>query len=298
MKHVSRKIALVGCLGVDPVDVFSLAKNHWVEQLVLVGEGSKGLAEIVNGLLEKWGFVDQPRVLAETIEKAANAAVTILNPFTGPCIAESQMESIKRKTSQLESDVKNLRSNGFKGTLLVITEPVDVLTAVALKASGLEAGNVIGIGTSELDVPTANRSAQNVWCTGMRSNTAFIDHCDPNCPHFELVVTGAAHLTNKDFNYSGNRVAGMALCVSRICQAIVNDEHEILPVSTWLTGQYGISGACVTVPCVLGANGVERIVELPITSAERSRMQTHASAVRELTERAKTNKKRAVAASL
>ena len=298
MKYLARKIALVGCLGIDPVDIFSLAKNHWVEGLVLTGDGSEALADIVNRMLDRWGVPDQPRVRSVSMEQAANAAIAIMNPFTGPCIAESRLESVQRKASRLESDIRELRANGFNGKLLIVTEPVDVLTSTAVKASGLDAGSVIGMGTSEFDVPTAKRSTPNVWCTGMRGDAAFIDHCDPNCHHFEDVVSDAAKITPGAFKFSGNRVAGMALCVARICQAILNDEHEILPVSTWLSGQYGISGTAITVPCILGREGVERIVELPITSAERKRMERHASDVRDLFGKIKSERRRAYAASL
>ena len=296
MKYLSRKIAVVGCLGVDPVDIFSLARNHWLEELVLAGDGSEALAEIVNRMLNRWLLPERVRVRPVTIDKAANAAIAIMNPFPEPGIAESQQASIRRKVSRLQSDVLALRDNGFEGNLLIIAEPVDVLTAVALKASGLEAGSVIGMGTNELDLPTAKPSAQSVWCTGMRGEAAFIDHCDPNCQHFETVVSGAAGISASEFNFTGNRVAGMALCVSRICQAILNDEHEILPVSTWLTGQYCISGVSLTVPCILGRNGVEKIVELPITSAERSRMQKRAASVRDLTQRVKVESRLTAAA--
>jgi L-lactate dehydrogenase len=230
MKYLSRKIALIGCLGVDPVDIFSLAKNHWVEQVMLAGEGSEPLADIVNRMLDRWGLPDQPRVMFGPIEQAADAAIAIMNPYSGPCIGESRLESVRRKAGRLETDIGTLRGKGFNGKLLIITEPVDILTSTALQASGLDSGSVIGMGTNELDGPTVKRSTPSVWCTGMRGDAAFIDHCDPNCHHFESVVDDAAKIKAGGFNFSGNRVAGMALCVSRVCQAILNDEHEILQV--------------------------------------------------------------------
>jgi L-lactate dehydrogenase len=296
MNYLSREIALVGCQGIDPVDVFSLAKSHWIEGLLLVGEGSELLAEITNRMLDKWALSNQARVRPATIEKAAPAAIAILNPFVGPCVAETKFESIRRIAERLRSDVNALRKGGFVGTLLVIAEPVEVLTAYALKASGLDSNRVLGMGSSTLNFPTAKHTA--VWCTGKRGDAAFIDHCDPNCAHFESVVSNAAKITPNELNYSGNRSVGMALCVSRICQAILNDEHEIFPVTSWLNGQYGVSGVPATVPCVLGRNGVERIVELPITSTERLRLQSHAADVRESIENLNPSQKRASAASL
>jgi L-lactate dehydrogenase len=247
-------------------------------------------------MLERWGLSEQARVSAAGFEKAAKAAVAILNPHTAPCIAESQLESVERRAAQLRSDVKALVEKGFRGTLVVIAEPTEVLTAVALKASGLDSNSVIGMAASTLNIPSAKQTA--VWCTGKRGGSAFLDHCDPNCAHFESVIAEAAQITRNDFRYSGNRIAGMALCVSRICQAILNDEHEILPVSTWMNGEYGVFGVPATVPCVLGRNGVERIVELPVTSSEGLRIQSHAVEVREMIESLDKRRRRAFAASL
>ncbi len=296
MRHLSRKIALVGCSGIDPIDVFSLAKNHWIDGMVLTGEGSESLAETTNRMLDRWGSSEQASVKAAGFEKAAKAAIAILNPHAASCIAESQLESVERRAAQLQLDVKALLEKGFSGTLLVIAEPTEVLVAVALEASGLDSNSVIGMGASALNIPSAKQTA--VWCTGRKGDCAFIDHCDPNCAHFESVVAEAANVNRNDFRYGGNRIAGMALCVSRICQAVLNDEHEILPVSTWLNGQYGVSGVPATVPCVLGWNGVERIVELPITFSERLRIQSHAAEVREMVASLKTGRRRAFAASL
>jgi L-lactate dehydrogenase len=296
MNYLSRKIALIGCLGIDPVDVFSLAKNHWLRGLLLVGEGSESLAETTNRMLAHWGPPEHQQVRAAGFEEAAKTAIVILNPFTGPCIAESKLESVRRKTARLEHDISKLRTSGFEGMLLVITDPVEVLTAAALKISGFETNRVIGMGASNFDLPAAKHTS--VWCTGMRSDSPFIDQCDPNCTHFESVVAGAAKISGDKIDYSGNRIAGMALCVSRVCQAILNDEHEILPVTTWLNGQYDVTGVPATVPCVLGRNGVERIIELPITSAERFRIRSRASDVRDVIESMKSDGRRSLAASI
>jgi L-lactate dehydrogenase len=68
----------------------------------------------------------------------------------------------------------------------------------------------------------------------------------------------------------------IASCVVRICEAVLRDEHTVLPVSTMTRGQHGIEGVYLSLPCVVGRRGVERIIELPLSQSEREGL--HASA--------------------
>ena len=62
----------------------------------------------------------------------------------------------------------------------------------------------------------------------------------------------------------------IASCVARICEAILRDEHTVLPVSTMTRGEYGIDGIYLSLPCVVGRHGVERVIELPLNEEERT----------------------------
>ena len=68
----------------------------------------------------------------------------------------------------------------------------------------------------------------------------------------------------------------IASCVARICEAILRDEHTVLPVSTLLSGQYGLSGVYLSLPCVVGRSGVERVIEMPLDAAEHAGLHNSA----------------------
>jgi len=69
----------------------------------------------------------------------------------------------------------------------------------------------------------------------------------------------------------------------RICEAVLRDEHSVLPVSTLTTGQYGIEGVYLSLPCVIGRGGVERVIELPLDEAERAGLRASAETLRRTT---------------
>ena len=74
---------------------------------------------------------------------------------------------------------------------------------------------------------------------------------------------------------------GIADSVRRIVSAIVNDEHTILPVSTKLSGEYGVFDVCMGIPCIVGRNGIEQILEIPLDSTEKARFMESASSLKE-----------------
>jgi L-lactate dehydrogenase len=276
MKTKKNRIAIIGCEGVDPIDAFSLAKNDWLDELVLVGKENDHLEALTLGLLVKWAGREHAAVRSGGFQTAKKADIAILNATTVSRTCECESERLRRIAERVRSDVRALVDCGFKGVLIVTSTPVDVLSFVALQAVGCEPGRIIGLPTNG-EVADAET---NVWCSGKQGKSNFLDHCDPSCAHFEQVVHLSGKYKPADLHFSGNRVAGMALCVTRICEAVIKDEHELLPVSAFLNGEYDLSGIFMTVPCLIGRNGVERIVALPVTQAERLRMLEHAARVR------------------
>jgi L-lactate dehydrogenase len=294
MKPKKNRIAIIGCEGIDPIDVFSLAKNDWLDELVLVGDGNHHLKALTLGLLEKWVGREHATVRTGVFRNAEEADVAILNSVSKMRTGECEAERLNRIAKSVRSDVRTLIDSGFRGVLIVTSVPVDVTSFVALQAGRFESGRVIGLPTNGNE-PADNSSS--IWCSGKQGKANFLDHCDPTCAHFEQVVGIAGQSAEAPLRFTGNRIAGMALCVTRICEAVIKDENELLPVSAFLTGEYGISGIFMTVPCLIGRNGVERIVKLPVSSAERFRMFDHAAKVRRLLEKV-TNSRSAAAAIL
>ena len=193
--------------------------------------------------------------------------------------------------------------------LLIVSNPVDVLTCMAHKLSGLPAGRVIGSGTVLDTARLKYLLGQRLGVDG-RNVHAFIigEHGDS-----ELAVWSGANVSGipldhfcelrgyyehdkadewlqrevRDSAYEiirrkGATYYGVAMAVTRIAHAIVRDEHSVLPVSNLLQGQYGIDGLCMSIPAVVGRNGVEDTLEIPLSPAEREALAASAATLRQV----------------
>ncbi len=277
-------IALIGNADIDAADIFSLVKSSHPGEVILVGNESKKVAESVCSLLAGSFTTHVCDVISGSYSDAIRADIVVIAASAERVPSESVSEHMLRTAEAVRRDVRSVVDSGFDGVMLVTTNPIDIMCYVAKEESKFPAERIIGLGTSvDLDALTQIHSpAPNTWCSGMHFNTAFLDHCDPTCPHFESVVQKARAVHLNDLNYAGNRTAGMATCVSRICKAIVNNEREVFPVSAFLRGEYDESGLFLTVPCVIGRNGVERIVKLPTRESEKQRIRKYAAELRGL----------------
>jgi L-lactate dehydrogenase len=184
--------------------------------------------------------------------------------------------------------------------LLVASNPVDVLARVAQLESGLAACKVIGSGTvidtsrlrellaRKLDVDARHVHAFVIGEHGDSSVAAWSTASVGGIPLAEY--PGAARLASRDallqevrhaafqvIQLKGNTRFAIAACVHRICEAILRNERSILPVSTLLTGQYGLSGVYLSTPCIVGAGGVEAVLELPLDEGELAGLRASAA---------------------
>jgi L-lactate dehydrogenase len=94
----------------------------------------------------------------------------------------------------------------------------------------------------------------------------------------EDVRTSAYEIIKK----KGATYYGIAMAVGKICRSIVSDEKSMLPVSVELEGEYGLSGLSISVPCIVGKNGVEQILEMPLNVQERRELKKSADSLKKV----------------
>ena len=108
----------------------------------------------------------------------------------------------------------------------------------------------------------------------------FCEGAGIECPDFDELLRRVRRAAPDIIERKGYTSYAIASCVARICEAVLRDEHTVLPVSTRLTGQYGIDGVYLSLPCVVGRGGVERRIELPLDDAERAGLDASAAVLR------------------
>ena len=187
--------------------------------------------------------------------------------------------------------------------MLIVSNPVDILTTVALKLSGMAENKVIGSGTV-LDTARLKYELSNHLNVDSRSIHAFIigEHGDSEIAawssanvsgiplekfcqmrghtnHDEATEKIAEIVKNSAYEIIERKKAtyfGVATAVKRICEAIVRDEKSILPISSVMNGSFGIDGISLSMPAILGKDGVECLVPIQLNTEEISKLQQSA----------------------
>ncbi len=305
MKY-AQKCAVIGCGNVGATTAYSLMLSGLFNEIVLLDidkKRAKGEAEdIAHGI----PFNSPVEIYAGDYSDIDDAGIVIITAGVSQRPGETRIDLVQRNTKVFSSIVDQITATKFDGIILVVTNPVDILTYVTIALSKFDPKKVLGSGTV-LDTARLKQLMGNKFGVDARNIHTFIigEHGDS-----ELPVWSSANVSGIDINsycdsfvcdcdegslrstfenvrdaaYSiidakGATYYAIAEAVKRIVTAIVRDERAILPVSALLSGQYGVNDVCLGVPCVIGKNGIEEILEIPLNEDEKKDFLRSANAI-------------------
>ena len=302
----TQKCAVIGCGNVGATTAYSLMLSGLFNEIVLIdidATRAKGEAEdIAQGI----PFNSPVEIYAGSYSDIDNAGIVIITAGVSQKPGETRIDLIQRNTKVFSSIIDQITSTRFDGIILVVTNPVDILTYVTIALSKFDPKRVLGSGTvldtARLKQLMGNRlgvDARNihtfiigehgdselpVWSSANVSGIDIDSYCSNFAQDFNELTLQSTFERVRDAAYSiieakGATYYAIAESVKRIVTAIVRDERAILPVSTLLTGQYGISDVCLGVPCVVGKNGIEEILQIPLSAEEKKRFVRSANAL-------------------
>ena len=302
----TQKCAVIGCGNVGATTAYSLMLSGLFNEIVLIdidATRAKGEAEdIAHGI----PFNSPVEIYAGSYSDIDNAGIVIITAGVSQKPGETRIDLIQRNTKVFSSIIDQITSTRFDGIILVVTNPVDILTYVTIALSKFDPKRVLGSGTvldtARLKQLMGNRlgvDARNihtfiigehgdselpVWSSANVSGIDIDSYCSNFAQDFNELTLQSTFERVRDAAYSiieakGATYYAIAESVKRIVTAIVRDERAILPVSTLLTGQYGISDVCLGVPCVVGKNGIEEILQIPLSAEEKKRFVRSANAL-------------------
>lgn len=305
MKY-AQKCAVIGCGNVGATTAYSLMLSGLFNEIVLLDIDAKRARGEAEDIAHGIPFNSPVEIYAGNYSDIEDAGIVIITAGVSQKPGETRIDLIQRNTKVFSSIIDQITATKFDGIILVVTNPVDILTYVTIALSKFDPRRVLGSGTV-LDTARLKQLMGNKFGVDARNIHTFIigEHGDS-----ELPVWSSANVSGIDINsYCNNFVCdcndsalqttfesvrdaaysiieakgatyyAIAEAVKRIVTAIVRDERTILPVSTLLTGQYGISDVCLGVPCVVGKNGVEEILEIPLSETERKNFIRSANAL-------------------
>ena len=308
-----RKVAVVGCGFVGSASAFALMESGLFSEMVLIDvnqEKAEGEAlDISHGL----PFAKPMQIYAGDYKDAADAAVVVVTAGAGQKPGETRLDLVKKNVGIFKSIIPEIAKYNKDGILLIVANPVDILTYAAAKLSGFPENRVFGSGTvldtarlkyllgEHLEIDSRSVHAFIIgehgdseiaaWSSANVSGIPLNDFCEMrgHFDHENSMKRIADDVKNSAYGIiekKGATYYGIAMSVRRICEAIIRDEKSILPISSIQHGDFGIDGVALSMPAIVGREGVLGSVPINLSDDEIAALQESANTLKKVIDEA------------
>jgi len=297
MDSLKPKIAIIGAGNVGSTFAFSLMMSGLAREIVLIDKNSELAIGECMDLNHGVSFAHPTKIYAAGFEGCENADIVVITAGANQKPNETRTDLVNKNVAIFKDIVPAITKHTKDAILLVVTNPVDILTYVTLKLSGFTANRVIGSGTV-LDTARLKYMISDYAQVDPGNIHAYIigEHGDTELPVWsnatiggmdietycsEYAKQGNANPELKDIFLKVKNAAyeiikrkgatnySIALSLVKITRAILRDENSILPVSTLITDYYGVSDVCISIPSVVNIHGVEQYVRIELSDEEQ-----------------------------
>ncbi len=303
-----RKCAIIGCGFVGASIAFRFLESGLFSEMVLIDvnkDKSEGEAlDLAHGI----PFTRPMSIYSGTYDDLEDCAVVVITAGGAQKPGQTRTDLVDMNIGIFKKIIPEITKRNRDCILLVVSNPCDVLTYAALKISGFPANRVIGSGTvldtarlkyllgNHLDVDPRNvhafiigehgDSELAVWSSASVSGVDLREFCRIFGKSSDESVFRGIYEDVRDSAYEIIRKKSatyyaIAMAVERICECIVRDEHSVLTVSSLSNGHYGIDDICLGLPAVVGKDGVEKLLDIPLSPEEQSALENSAAEMRQ-----------------
>ena len=304
-----RKVVIIGCGFVGSASAFSLMQSGLFSEIVLIDSDRARAEGEALDISHGAPFAKPIKIYAGNYDDIKDASLIVITAGANQKPGETRLDLVKKNISIFKSIIPEIKQRNFKGIVLVVANPVDILTTVAVKLSGFPENRVFGSGTV-LDSARLKYELGKHFNVDSRSVHAFIigEHGDSEiaawsgvnisgvplkkfcemrgyCNHEESMKHIAEEVKNSAYEIIAKKKAtyyGIAMSVRRICEAIIRDEKSILSVSSMMHGEYGIDGISLSMPAIVGKDGVETLVPIQLSESEVISLKTSADTLKNI----------------
>ncbi|TCN24979.1 L-lactate dehydrogenase [Mesobacillus foraminis] len=302
------RVVLIGTGAVGCSYAYSMINQGVAEELVLIDVNEAKSEGEAMDLNHGMPFAPSPtKVWSGSYEDCGSADLVVITAGLAQKPGETRLELVEKNTRIFKTIVKNVMNSGFDGIFLVATNPVDILTHVTMKESGLPKERVIGSGTV-LDSARLRFALGQFFDVDTRNVHAYIigEHGDTELPVWSHTSIGVKQLdtvleAKNDLNKEsledifvnvrdaayhiierkGATYYGIGMSLVRITKAILNNENSILTVSAYLNGEYGHQDVYIGVPAVINRDGIREVIELELNEKEKDQFDRSVSVLKE-----------------
>jgi L-lactate dehydrogenase len=301
------KVAVVGAGAVGTAIAYAAQIRGVCRELALFDLNPRKVRAEVLDLNHGMQFTPMARITgSDDLEVCAGADVVVITAGAKQDPGQTRLDLAVANVAMCRDLVPALVSLAPDALLLVVTNPVDVVTYAAQEFSGLPAHRVFGSGTV-LDSSRLRFLIAEHTRVAVQNVHAYIagEHGDSEVPLWSTATIGGVPV--KDWTSNGVRaldeevraqihhqvvssayeiIAGkgatslaIGLAVSRILEAVLNDEHRVLPVTSRLDDVHGLTDVCLSMPSVVGRSGIEAVLATPLSADEMQSLRASADAV-------------------
>ena len=308
-KIKTRKAVIIGAGRVGSHAALCLMFQHLVNEIVFLDvnpEAAAAQAGDLNDLAS--GLGDNFVIRVGNYSDCKDAHFVILTAGRSRRPGESRLQKLDGTVKILEGIVGPLRDSGFHGIVISVSNPCDVVTEYLYRNLGLSRSQVFGTGTL-LDSARLRRALSEIIgvnskqiqaiCMGEHGDSSFIPTSHISVQGIDLrEYLSLTHMNSASLDIadvmrrvreSGSAIVsgkgctefGIGSVVASIVTAILHNDRVVMPLSVHLDGEYGESGICAGVPCVLGDQGIEHVLEIDLSYDERRAMRKSCDIIRE-----------------
>ena len=303
------KVVLVGTGFVGMSMAYSMLNRGGVSELVLIDiDKDKTIGEQMD-LSHGLPFAPQKMIIkAGDYDECKDAQIVVITAGIAQKPGQTRLELTETNTKIMKSITKSIMASGFNGVIVVASNPVDIMTYVVQKVSGLPAGRVIGSGTM-LDTARLRYLLGERLKISPKNTHAYVmgEHGDSQMIPWSQVTVGAKRIIDilrdspERFRYveldsirkeiakiayqivkqKGATNYGIAAVAARMIKAIIQDENIVMPLSVMPHGEYGLSDLYLGIPAVLNGSGIRELVEYHLTNQEHQALLASAAVLQE-----------------
>lgn len=314
IKKTGAKVAVIGSGSVGASIAFAMSINQLCSDLVLIDvNNDKAIGEAMD-INHGLPFLGQMKVRAGNFSDCADCAVIIITAGIPRKPGETRLELARKNVALGKTITASIMEHYNGGVILVVSNPVDVMTYMITKWANLPAGRVVGSGTvldsarfryllsQKLKIDVRNvhgyiigehgDSQLPAWSATNIAGLSIDDYCKTAGIEFtdrerieiveQVKTAGADIIKNKGATYYA-----IAIAVNTLVESILKGTSTIRTVGTVVNGPYGLNDVVVNVPSILGSDGVERVLELDLNPQELRFLKFSASQVRQIIDQVK-----------
>lgn len=309
MEKKGTKISIIGCGFVGSTTAFSIIERGIASELILVDIDKEKAFGEQQDLSHGLALCKPYKIIAGDYEDTKDSDIIIITAGVGQKEGETRLDLVHKNYKVFQSFVPKIAALSPNSILLVVSNPVDILTYITYKLSGFPKERVIGSGTA-LDTSRLKYLISDYLDVDSRNIHSYIlgEHGDSEIAAWSNTSIGGIPIKEyckqrnldwnedieKELHYKVKNAAyeiikrkkatyyAVAIAVRRICESIIRNEKSIITVSTLLEGEYGINDIYLGVPSKIGSNGVEYVLETTLNQKESELLINSAEVLKDL----------------